>query len=120
MIRLRRERDPALDAFDGGCLTLSREGQTVGHVATTLSSFWSPGRPLTMQQWVWLVVVWADGEKEWAEEDYPPLSSVREIGDGVFEWPHAGPRSGSYDVAWVPEDEIEARWAELGVTLEDF
>ena len=120
MIRLRRERDPALEAFDRGCVALRREGQVVGHVATTLSSFWSPGRPHTMQQWVWLVVVWADGDEERAEEDYPPWSYVREIQDGSFEWPYPGPRGGPYEAVWLPEEERAAKWTELGVTLDDF
>ena len=117
---LRRERDPELDAFDRGCLALRREGATAGHVATALSTFWSPTRPLTVQQRVWLVVVWADGEKERAEEDYPPWTYVREIWDGTFSWPYPGPRSGEYTVEWLPDDEREAKWAELGVTLNDF
>ena len=87
---LKRERDPGLDAFDRGCLVLRRDGETVGHVATTLGTFWSPGRARTVQQWVWLVVVWADGKKERAVEDYPPWTYVREIWDGKFIWPYPG------------------------------
>lgn len=117
---LRRERDPRLDAFDRGCLVPRRDGVTVGHVATTLGTFWSPGRPLTVQQWVWLVVVWADGLKEPAEEDYPPWSHVREIWDGVFVWLDGGPRGGEYTVEWLPDDEREGAWADLGVTIDDF
>jgi hypothetical protein len=117
---LKRERDPGLDAFDRGCLVLRRDEETVGHVATTLGTFWSPGRARTVQQWVWLVVVWADGEKERAVEDYPPWTYVREIWDGEFIWPYPGPRNGEYTVEWLPDDEREAKWAELGITLADF
>lgn len=117
---VERERDPDLDPFDGGCLALRRDGAIVGHVATTLGTFWSPGRARTLQQWVWLVVVWADGEKERAEEDHPPWTYVREIRDGTFSWPYPGPRGGDYTVEWLPDDEREAMWAELGVTLDDF
>ena len=117
---LKQERDPELDAFDRGCLALRREGATVGHVATTLGTFRSATRPLTVQQRVWLVVVWADGQKERAEEDYPPWTYVREISEGVFVWPYPGPRSGEYQVEWVADDQPEAKWAVLGVTLADF
>ena len=117
---LQRERDPRLDAFDRGCLVLRRRSETVGHVATTLGTYWSPGRARTIHQWVWLVVVWADGEKERPVEDYPPWTYVREIWDGEFIWPYPGPRSGEYSVEWLPDSEREAKWAELGTTLDDF
>jgi hypothetical protein len=117
---LKRERDPELSRFDRGCLALRREGAIVGHVATTLGTFWSPGRARTVQQWVWLVVVWADGEKERAQEDYPPWTYVREISDGEFVWPYPGPRGGAYTVEWLADEEREAKWAELGITLDDF
>ena len=115
-----RESDPDLAAFDRGCLALRRDGAIVGHVATTLGSFWSPGRLRTVQQWVWLVVVWADGAKERAEEDYPPWTWVREIWSGEFVWPGAGPRGGSYAVDWLADEAREAKWVELGITLADF
>ena len=117
---LKRERDERLAPFDRGCLVLRRDGRIAGHVVTTLGTFWSPGRPLTVQQWVWLVVVWADGQKERAEEDYPPWTYVREIWDGVFVWPGPAPRGGEYTAEWLPDDERAATWDELGVTLDDF
>jgi hypothetical protein len=116
----KRERDERLNAFDGGCLVLRRDGEIAGHVATTASKFWSPGRPLTVQQQVWFVVVWADGEKEPSFEDYPPWTTVADIWNGVFVWDSARPHSGEYTAEWLPEGEREARWAALGVTLEDF
>jgi len=116
----KREQYPELEAFDRGCLTLSRDGVLLGHVATAVSPFWSPGRPLTIQQRVWLVVVWADGKKEWSEEDYPPWTYVREIGEGKLEWPYPGPREGVYEVAWLVQGEREAKLLELGVTDADF
>jgi hypothetical protein len=117
---LKQERDVRLDVFDRGCLVLRRDGEIAGHVATTLGTFWSPGRPLTMQQCVWFVVVWADGEKEPAVEDYPPWTYVHEIREGRFDWPDGGPRSGEYGAEWLPWEEREAHWAALGVTLDDF
>jgi hypothetical protein len=117
---LKRERDVRLDAFDRGCLVLRRDGKTAGHIASKLDTFWSPGRPLTVQQCVWLVVVWADGEKEPEVEDYPPWTVAQGIWNGVFVWDDPGPRGGEYTVEWVPEKRSRARWAELGVTLDDF
>lgn len=73
-----------------------------------------------MQPWVWLVVVWADGTKERAVEDYPPWTYVREIWDGVFVWERPAPLGGEYTVEWVPDHERDARWQELGITLDNF
>ncbi|MFE7408821.1 hypothetical protein [Isoptericola sp. NPDC057559] len=113
-----REHDPSLDVFDGGCLVLRRDGEVAGHVATMLGTFWSPGRPLTVQQQVWLVVVWADGERE-RVEDYPPWSVVASIRAGEYV-EDDGPHRGRYTVTWLPEVESEAMRAELGVTPADF
>jgi len=117
---LKRERDPALEVFDRGCLILRRDGVFAGHVATTLSSFWSPGRPFTMQQWVWYLVVWADGERERPQEDYPPWTTVDEIQNGGFLWLDDGPRGGEYVAEWLPEPDARAQWDALGLTAEDF
>jgi hypothetical protein len=115
----KRERDPALDVFDGGCLTLWHDGEVAGHVATSLGTFWSPGRPFTIQQQVWLLVVWADGEREASIEEYPPWTVVTEIKAGIFRWDDA-PRSGTYSAAWLPEAEGEAKRTELGISSNDF
>jgi hypothetical protein len=64
--------------------------------------------------------VWADGEKEPSDEDHPPWTYVREIWAGRLDWPDPGPRGGEYSAEWVPREEREARWAALGVTLDDF
>ena len=117
---LKRDHDPALDVFDRGCFVLRRDGQVAGYVATTLGPFWSPGRPFTMQDRVWLIVVWADGERGDPIEDYPPWSVVSEVRSGIFVHEEAGPRQGEYVVDWLLADQSEAQWAALGVTLEDF
>lgn len=109
-----------MEAFDHGCLVLCREGEVAGHVATILSWFWSPSRPLTMQQWVWYIVVWADGERERSAEDYPPWITVTDIRNGVFVVEDDGPRSGEYLAEWLPEPEAKAQWERLGLTVEDF
>lgn len=73
-----------------------------------------------MQQWVWLLIVWADGTREGPFEDYPPWTTVAEIQRGIFVWEAAGPRSGEYEVEWLPEGDRQARWAQLGIAFDDF
>jgi hypothetical protein len=117
---LKHDHDSALDVFDQGCLVLRRNGQKAGHVATALSTFWSPGRPFTMQDWVWFIVVWSNGERERSFEDYPPWTFVNEIQNGVFVWHDGNSHSGEYSAEWLPDSERQEKWAELGVTLSDF
>ena len=116
---LKRDHDSALDVFDRGCLVLRRGGHVAGHLATLLSTFWSPGRPLTLQDRVWFVVVWDDGERESLIEDYPPWSYVTEIQAGVLVW-ESGPHQGAYTVAWLSDGEAAARWEALGITVDEF
>ncbi|GAA1960261.1 hypothetical protein GCM10009798_19820 [Nocardioides panacihumi] len=116
--------DTALDIarFDRGCLVLRRDGQVMGHVATSLGHFRSLANPLRKQPWVWLVVVWSDGRRERSVEDYPPWTYVREMHAGKFVWlgaPDVG-RDGEYDVEFLPEAERDRMWAELGITATDF
>lgn len=118
---MKREHDDRLDAFDRGCLELSRDGVVQGYVATTTGTFWSPGRPRTIQPCVWLVVVWADGTKERFREDYPPWTYVREIWDGRFEWEGSNHRPATdFTARWVPRDLAPETWARLGIGLDDF
>ncbi|GAA1987766.1 hypothetical protein GCM10009718_26590 [Isoptericola halotolerans] len=117
---LRRVSDPGLRDFDRGCFVLQRDGEVAGHAATLVGEFWSPGRPLTIQQNVWIVVVWADGGgREHSFEDYPPWTVVSEIRGGSFSWDD-GPRSGTYTATRLPDAEADARWAELEITPDDF
>ena len=116
---LKRDHDPSLDAFDMGTVVL-REGDVVaGHVATTLSTMWSPGRPFTRQDWIWLVIVWANGDREAPIEDYPPWSIVKEIQDGALTWDD-GDHRGTYSAEWLPADQSQATWAALGISPGDF
>jgi len=41
--------DASLDPFRDGVGALIRDGEVVGHVATTVSESWSPGTPLRRQ-----------------------------------------------------------------------
>lgn len=113
---------PEFEPFRNGLALLKREGQPVGHVATALGHFRTPFAPRTPQPWVWLVVVWADGVKERAVEDYPPWSYVAEMRAGYFEWVGGAgqDREGRYDIEWVPSERAEAERERLGITREDF
>ena len=73
-----------------------------------------------MQDWVWLLVVWADGDRELPLEDYPPWSAVAELRSGVFAHDAPGPRHGEYGVERLDPAAAAARWAALGIRVEDF
>ena len=68
--RRRPAPDPRLGPFDGGVAELRRGGEVRGHLSTTVSTSWSPGRPLARQWWVWFEVAWSDGVREVPVEDY--------------------------------------------------
>ncbi|MDO9398045.1 MAG: hypothetical protein Q7T71_15985 [Herbiconiux sp.] len=114
------EHDPALDIFDKGCWELtSEDGQLAGHVSSTLGYFRAPlGRPFVKQDWIWLLVVWADGRREVPLEEYPPFSMgfVGELLEGEFHWS----RDRSYSARRLTDAERERIWAELGITEHDF
>jgi len=113
--------DESLAPFDGGVGALTRDGQVVGHVATTLSTFWSPSSPLRMQWWVWYIVVWEDGEREPSTEDYPPFETVNEMKSGDLDvLSRDEKRSGRYEFSWLPASETPAMLAQLGINPSDF
>ncbi|MFB8229949.1 hypothetical protein [Cellulosimicrobium sp. NPDC055967] len=119
--RREPEPEPDLDAFEDGLALLRRDGVTMGHVATSLGHF----RGLftfTPHPWVWLVVVWDDGAKERAVEDYPPWTYVAEMRDGYLEWEggRGSRRTGRYEIEWVDRDRATAERARLGIRREDF
>ena len=80
---------------------------------------WSPSRPFTRQDWVWLLIVWANGSREWPIEDYPPWTIVNEIQRGNLSWDE-GDHQGTYDVEWVPQSQRQEVRAVLGISLDDF
>ena len=116
---LKRDHDPALDVFDKGTAVLRQGDVVAGHIASTLSTMWSPSRPFTRQDWIWLLIVWTNGDRERPIEDYPPWSIVKEICDGVLTWDE-GDHRGTYSVEWLPADQTPATWTALGISLEDF
>lgn len=111
-----------MEQFLQGLAVLRRDGAPVGHVATSLGTFRSLFSPFKPRPWVWLVVVWDDGMKERAVEDYPPWTYVAEMRAGSFEWEvgRDGGRAGRYEIDWIPREHVEAEWARLGIRQEDF
>ena len=90
-------------------------------MATHVTTFWAPlSFSFQRQWWVWYIVVWANGERERSEEDYPPWSVVAEMQSGVFTWDWDDLHQGQYTVEWLPENEREAVLADLGIAPDDF
>jgi hypothetical protein len=113
--------DDSLTPFDGGVGLLTRDGRVIGHVATTLGTFWSPSSPLRMQWWVWYIVAWSDGVREPSTEDYPPFWTVNEMRAGYMDvHSRDASRTGRYDFAWLPEAERATTLAGLGIRPDDF
>lgn len=107
--------DPTLEPFNLGLAALRLDGQIVGHVATTLGSF-SSLFSRQMQHRVWFIVIWTDGTREYAEEDYPPWTFVREIQGGYFD----GPGDVRYQTEWLEEPERTQMWTKLRISSSDF
>jgi hypothetical protein len=113
---------PDFEPFRDGLMVLTQDGRALGHVATSLGHFRTPSAPLTPQPWIWLVVVWVDGVKERAVEDYPPWSYVAEIRQGYLEWLGTSrtDRAGRYQIEWVAPEQAHAERERLGIRPEDF
>lgn len=126
--------DPELTAYDRGLGTLAVAGEVKGYLASVRLVMCLPGK----QWWPWFVVVWADGRKEHSFEDYgPKWYIVRELDAGRldhhgpsvektlslfghrFRWSESGDEQ-TYDFAWLPAEDAERKWRELGVTDDDF
>ncbi|MFK4804647.1 hypothetical protein ACI3KX_02155 [Microbacterium sp. ZW CA_36] len=115
------EPDASLDPFRDGIAVLTRDGKVEGHVASTVGTFWSPSRPFTKQWWVWLTVVWSNGDRERPFEDYPPCwTTVGELKIGRFEWTDEGIHWGDYNAEWLPSEERARVRQELLISGDDF
>jgi hypothetical protein len=113
--------DPRLDPFRDGIAVLRRDGKVAGHVAATIMTFWAPfSLSLRRKWWVWFIVVWANGDRERPEEDYPPWTVVTEILSGTFSWDLDDVHRGQYEVEWLSEIEREAVRADLRIAYDDF
>jgi hypothetical protein len=109
------EPDPELVPFNDGLAALKQGGKVVGHIATSVDKFWSPFSPLSLQWQIWSVIVWKDGTKERAIEDYAPWSYVKEMKNGKFSWNDA-----FYEIEWLPLDKAKRVYKELNIQAEDF
>ena len=107
--------DPDLAPFNEGLAMLKHDGKVVGHIATSVSKFWSPCSPLSLQWWVWSVIVWKDGTKERAIEDYAPWSYVNEMKNGKLSWNNT-----SFDIEWLPVDKAKQLYKKLNIQSVDF
>jgi hypothetical protein len=119
VVVLKHAHDPSLDIFDQGIAVLRRGDEIAGYVVTKLSTMWAPSPPFTRQDWVWLVIVWANGTRERPIEDYPPWTIVNEIQGGILSWGE-GDHQGTYDVEWVPDSQRQEVRAVLGISRDDF
>jgi hypothetical protein len=126
--------DPTLRAYDRGVGTLKVAGEVRGYLASVVGQVTLPRQ----DPWPWFVVVWLDGTKERAFEDYGPgWWTVRELEAGYFDHHEQGTtekRRGwfltaindqpgplcRYDFAWLPADEAAAKWTELDLRDSDF
>jgi hypothetical protein len=113
--------DETLDPFRGGVAVLRRNGEVAGHVATKVMTFWAPfSLSRRRQWWVWYLVVWADGDRELPDEDYPPWTTVREMRSGTFTWDQDDAHRGCYTVEWLPEEARQEALAALRIGPDDF
>ncbi|QTF72205.1 hypothetical protein [Arthrobacter woluwensis] len=107
-------RDPLLDPFRDAVWQLSKDGRVEGWVTTSvapmraLPAFW------LRQEQMWSQVHWADGRREFLEEDYGPWVTVGELLEGRFT---AGAsrfdRYETYDAVRVTGPERGRLWEEL-------
>lgn len=116
-MRILRQPEPEADLtpFYDGVAAIKQNGKVVGHIATSVSTFWSPFNPFSLNWWVWSVIVWADGTKETKLEDYAPWSYVEEMKHGRLEWDDI-----IYDIEWLAPDKAQSKYKELNIQPDDF
>ena len=107
--------EPDLTPFFDGVAEIKLNGQVVGHIATSVSKFWSPFNPLSLNWWVWSAIVWADGKKEQGLEDYSPWSYVADMKNGKLNW-----QDTTYDIQWLSSSQAKDKYKQLKLTPEDF
>lgn len=120
---MKRLHDTALDPFRDGVAELRLAEEIRGHVATSVVPFWSPGRPLTIQERVFLKITWADGRPVEVIEDYPTWELDKEVWtvldemrDGVLV-PNS--HDTQYSITWLDGAERERAWASYGPRDDD-
>lgn len=131
-------RDPTLASWDHGVAELRVNGELRAYLVCVVSRIGlrDPGQP-----WPWFVVVWPDGQKDPAQEDYGSgWLTVRELDGGTFtynsepyvvresKFPHFFPCTElvgggvqiTYDVTWFDPDKAAETWARLDLKDSDF
>lgn len=129
-------RDPTLSIYDHGVAELRVAGELRAHLACVVEEMTMPAG----QPWPWFVVVWPDGSKDPAFEDYgPKWCTVSELDEGfiIHGAEPAQVRSRRlfgmtmstiehcaeerrFEVEWLPAAEARERWEELGLEDSDF
>lgn len=131
-------RDPTLASLDHGLAELRVDGEVRAHLAYVVKRLGLRG---ASGPWPWFVVVWPDGHKEHADEDYGPgWETVRQLDAGSFTygarpslerrktvlgittmtWRESCPDEITYDVRWLEPREATVTWARLGLEDSDF
>jgi len=123
-----------LDNYHHAIGTLTLDGELKGYLACVVGHIVFPSRA----PWPWFVVVWSDGSKERAFEDYgPEWLTVRELDAGRFEYHGPSRRTEkrflwwrvvvtepgrplTFDFAWLPTEQAQERWKALGLVDADF
>lgn len=83
-----------------------------GHLASSVAPFWGLGRPLGLQERLWLTIEWADGQRDDDIEDYPPWALLPRLREGWLDWDDE-PHAGQYQVEWVQGDERTTLYTRL-------
>ena len=120
MLDVRRDRhdDPRLEPFRDAVVELRRDGVVVGHVATTVTQFWSPFS-FRRNQCVWFSVIWVDGRRENPVEDYsPPWPTIELLEQGRFVWDR-GPHLGEYEAVMLDAEQTALARRALGISHGD-
>jgi hypothetical protein len=126
--------DTGLATYQHGLGTLHVDGELRGYLASVVGEMSIPNH----QPWLWFVVVWRDGTKEFPFEDYgPKWPTIRELDAGYLD--HFEPSTTTegrflgfrsvqsrpgppcrYEFAWLPAAEAATKWQQLGLVEEDF
>jgi hypothetical protein len=120
---VKRLHDEALDVFRGGVAELRLDGELCAHVVSEVVHFWSPGRPFTMQERVFLRLEWTTGRAFEVIEDYPTWERGEEVWTAVSEMRTGVLTPNSHDttyaVTWLEGDERERAHAAYGPRDDD-
>lgn len=126
--------DPSLSSYHHAVWTLSVDGELRGHVACVVLEMMFPRRA----PWLWFLVVWIDGRREFPFEDYGSgWYTLREIDAGFLDYhlpsvtaerrflwrriqvdQHGAPQK--FELEKLSEEVARRRWEELGLSDDQF